>query len=325
VASLFIMLWGARLSGFLLFRILKTGTDTRFDNKRDKFFPFLGFWVAQMVWVWVVSLPVTIINSPKITTYRQPGFGTGRDIAGVLLWTLGFVVESVADVQKYRFKTQQAQNGGDNRSSDICDTGLFSWSRHPNYFGEIILQFAIFTTTISPSAYSGYIPAGSGAHAAQYASILGPIFLTLLLMFVSGLTLQERPAAKKRYEKSLTSSSDGDGDNAGTAATTSWQRYKTYLQRTSILIPIPPQLYSRLPTWIKRTILLEFPIYVFDPAKHADQGSEAAAVEEGRITRQQGQGQQGDGDRERTSQSQSQRQDEAEGEGEEQRRLVEQK
>lgn len=51
VASLFIMLWGARLSGFLLFRILKTGSDGRFDDKRDKFLPFLGFWVAQMVWV----------------------------------------------------------------------------------------------------------------------------------------------------------------------------------------------------------------------------------------------------------------------------------
>ena len=50
--SLFIMIWGARLSGFLLFRILKTGKDDRFDDKRDKFFPFLGFWVFQMFWVW---------------------------------------------------------------------------------------------------------------------------------------------------------------------------------------------------------------------------------------------------------------------------------
>ena len=51
VASIFIMLWGARLSGFLLFRIIKTGKDDRFDDKRDKFFSFLGFWVFQMIWV----------------------------------------------------------------------------------------------------------------------------------------------------------------------------------------------------------------------------------------------------------------------------------
>lgn len=51
IVSLFLMVWGARLSGFLLFRILKTGKDDRFDDKRDKFFSFLGFWVAQMIWV----------------------------------------------------------------------------------------------------------------------------------------------------------------------------------------------------------------------------------------------------------------------------------
>lgn len=73
-------------------------------------------------------------------------------------------------------------------------------------------------------------------------------------MFVSGLTLQERPGAKKRYEK-------GEG----------WPEYAAYLHRTSMLIPFPPQLYKQLPVILKRTLFLEFPIYVFDPAKHADQ------------------------------------------------------
>ena len=71
VVSVFIMAWGARLSGFLLFRILKTGKDDRFDDKRDKFFSFLGFWVFQMIWVWSVSLPVTLLNSPNVTQYGQ--------------------------------------------------------------------------------------------------------------------------------------------------------------------------------------------------------------------------------------------------------------
>jgi steroid 5-alpha reductase family enzyme len=141
VCSVFIMLWGARLSGFLLFRILKTGKDDRFDDKRDKFWSFLGFWVAQMVWVWAVSLPVTILNSPNVTKYGQPKFGTGRDIAGVILFAVGLIMESLSDIQKYRFRTAHGRDGS------VCDVGLFKWTRHPNYFGEIILQFGMFSNS----------------------------------------------------------------------------------------------------------------------------------------------------------------------------------
>lgn len=263
VDSLFIMFWGARLSGFLLFRIIKTGKDDRFDDKRDDFFKFLFFWVFQMFWVWTVSLPVTLLNSPNIMQYNQPSFGTGRDIAGVILWSVGFVMESYSDVQKYLFRSNPANKG------KTCDVGLFSWSRHPNYFGEIIMQFAIFMIAISPAAY-GYIPTGSGAYNALYASILGPFFLTILLMFVSGLTLQERPGAKKKFE--------GDGpDGPG------WTQYKRWTERTSILIPFPPQAYVYVPTMLKRTLFLEFPLYVFDPSKHADQSKvQDRQAEEGR-------------------------------------------
>lgn len=73
-------------------------------------------------------------------------------------------------------------------------------------------------------------------------------------MFVSGLPLQERPGAKKRYES---------GNH--------WESFSEYTKRTSILIPFPPQLYARMPTVVKRMIFLEFPLYVFDPAKHLDQ------------------------------------------------------
>lgn len=252
------MIWGFRLSAFLLFRILKTGTDTRFDDKRDKFFPFLGFWVAQMLWVWIVSLPITMLNSPAVLAFEQPKFGTGCDIAGVILFVIGFLLEAVADVQKYLFRSRPENKG------HVCDVGLFAWSRHPNYFGEILLQFGmrfsssriianhlgIYIIALSPSAYNFTF---GGAHAAQYASILGPIFLTVLLMFVSGLNLQERPGAKRRYES-------GRG----------WTEYCRYTERTSIMLPLPPSLYVRLPTILKRTLLVEFPIYVFDPAKHSE-------------------------------------------------------
>lgn len=115
---------------------------------------------------------------------------------------------------------------------------------------------------VSPAA-EGFVH--GGARKALYASILSPIFLTTLLMFVSGLNLQERPGAKKRYEK----------DNH-------WEEYSRYLNRTSMLIPFPPQIYEKLPTVLRRTVFLEFPMYVFDPAKHADVSQGQHNAEEGR-------------------------------------------
>lgn len=88
-----------------------------------------------MLWVWTVSLPVTILNSPNVTQFQQPDFGTGRDIAGVVLYSIGFIMESVSDIQKYRFRSAHGSDGA------VCDIGFFAWTRHPNYFGEIIIQF----------------------------------------------------------------------------------------------------------------------------------------------------------------------------------------
>lgn len=123
---------------------------------------------------------------------------------------------------------------------------------------------------VSPAAYH-YVK--GAAYAALYATIVGPFFLTLLLMFVSGLPLQERPGAKKRYES---------GNH--------WESFSRYVQRTSILIPFPPQLYEKMPAILKRTLFLEFPLYVFDPAKHADMGKvrEREAEEARRDERQSG-------------------------------------
>lgn len=136
VASLFLIVWALRLSGFLFYRVLKTGKDDRFDDKRDKFFAFLGFWIFQMIWVWTCSLPVTVLNSPAVLAYPQRGFGTGRDIAGVVMYSIGLVMESVSDAQRMRFRAK-----GDR--SAVCDEGFFYVSRHPNYFGEIIVQFGL--------------------------------------------------------------------------------------------------------------------------------------------------------------------------------------
>jgi steroid 5-alpha reductase family enzyme len=139
VASSLLALWAARLSGFLLYRILKTGHDARFDDKRDRFFPFLGFWVAQMLWVWVVSLPVTVLNSPAVGGGKSEPWGSGRDIAGVVLFGLGFTLETEADLVRFRWRNTRDRTG-----SAFCDRESWKWSRHPNYFGEIILQFGKF-------------------------------------------------------------------------------------------------------------------------------------------------------------------------------------
>lgn len=143
IASIFIILWALRLSGFLLFRILKTGKDDRFDDKRDKFFPFLGFWVFQMLWVWTVSLPVTLLNSPNVLQYRQPDFGKATDIIGIIFFAFAFTIEAVSDVQKYRFKqSEQGQQPG-----AVCNVGFFKYSRHPNYFGEIMTQVGKYSSS----------------------------------------------------------------------------------------------------------------------------------------------------------------------------------
>lgn len=125
------------------------------------------------------------------------------------------------------------------------------------------MQFAIYMIAVSPAA--AHTVKGVASRA-LYATILGPFFLTLLLMFVSGLTLQERPGAKKRFDS---------GNH--------WESYKRYTERTSILLPFPPVLYQRVPVWLRRTVFLEFPIYVFDPAKHADKSKvREREAEEGR-------------------------------------------
>jgi len=243
VVSSFAMVWGVRLSGFLFYRILKSGTDTRFDDKRTNFFKFLGFWIFQIVWVWTVSLPITFLNSPNVSSVSTGGntcaFNKGSDVVGIIMFSVGFAIETIADQSKFAFKNLSSDK------SAFMKSGLWAWSRHPNYFGEILLWFGIFTTCIAPAAY-GFT--SGRASQAQYASIVGPIFLVVLLFGLSGLPLQEKATARKRYENNER-----------------WQEFSRYLECTSIFFPIPPPLYKRLPIWLRRTILLEFPCYIYTP------------------------------------------------------------
>lgn len=118
-----------------------------------------------------------------------------------------------------------------------------------SYFAEIFLWWGIWILCLSPSTNG---PVTGSGYAAQYASIVGPVFITLLLFGLSGLPLQEVPAQKKMYK------SDKRED------------YAQYLRQTSIVIPLPPVLYRPLPLWLKRSVLLDFPFYQYDPSQDKD-------------------------------------------------------
>jgi hypothetical protein len=79
-------------------------------------------------------------------------------------------------------------------------------------------------------------------------------------MFATGIPTAEKPQARKFYL--MSHGPDVDGRNAN-----AWRHYKVYLERTSILIPIPPAVYSQFPVWLKRTVLLDFSMYYFDEEK----------------------------------------------------------
>ncbi|KAG5535217.1 hypothetical protein RHGRI_023110 [Rhododendron griersonianum] len=125
VLTLLVVVWGLRLGLFLLMRILQWGEDRRFDEMRASLGKLAMFWAFQAVWVWTVSLPVTIVNASD----RDPSL-QAEDIIGWIIWSIGISVEATADQQKLTFK-----NSPDNRGKWCC-VGLWKYSRHPNYFGE---------------------------------------------------------------------------------------------------------------------------------------------------------------------------------------------
>ncbi|KAI9101516.1 hypothetical protein K1719_023760 [Acacia pycnantha] len=224
VLTCLVVVWGLRLAIFLLFRILQWGEDRRFDEMRSSLGKLAVFWTFQAVWVWTVSLPVTVVNASNRNPYLQT-----EDVVGWIMWCVGFIVEGTADQQKLNFKRSPENRG------KWCDVGLWKYSRHPNYFGEILLWWGIFV---------GSAPV---LHGAEWLVIFGPVFLTLLLLFVSGLPLLEESADKKYGNV---------------------EAYLIYKRRTSPLIPLLPSVYGSLPLWFKTYFLFEFPLY----NRHLPQG-----------------------------------------------------
>jgi steroid 5-alpha reductase family enzyme len=229
VVTVAVCIWGFRLGLFLLWRVCQRGHDARFDEMRAKFWSFLGFWVYQMMWVFLVGMPYVFLNGAENDVELN-----NLDYVAWVMWSVGFVCEAVADQQKYFFNANSENKG------KLLKTGVYSWTRHPNYFGEIIMWLAVFLTC--SNVFQDNTLWG-------YASVISPIFTFLILMFLSGVKL-----STARYEKRF-----GDSEE--------WKQYKA---QTSMLIPLPPFLYSRFPSPLK-WICCNFPM--FGPSQNPESSS----------------------------------------------------
>lgn len=169
-----IVLWGARLGAYLLIRIWKTGRDKRFDDKRNHFWKFLGFWLLQGVTVWMVMIPTIFFM------HTESLHITWLSITGLVVWGLGLVLETVADYQKYTFI-----NNPDNQGKWI-QSGVWSFSRHPNYLGEIMVWIGVYAFTVC-----------SLMTHQKLIGLASPIFIATLIIFVSGIPLLEQSADKR--------------------------------------------------------------------------------------------------------------------------------
>jgi len=174
LAAACVVVWAARLGGYLLARILKIGKDARFDDKRGDFVKFLAFWVLQALAVWAIMLPVTVLLS--LPSAAPLG---AVSLAGAVIWLVGFAIEAAADAQKYAFRNDPANAGR------WIQSGLWKFSRHPNYFGEVVLWWGLFILAL---------PAFG---APLLFTLVGPVFITLLLLRVSGVPLLEKSADEK--------------------------------------------------------------------------------------------------------------------------------
>ncbi|CAL4061962.1 unnamed protein product, partial [Meganyctiphanes norvegica] len=169
-----ICLWAFRLGIFLFIRVMLAGQDKRFGKALNNPIRFLFSWTMQGVWVILTLLPSIIC----VTSPQQRPLGL-RDYIGWGFWALGFIIEILADYQKTRWRNNPANE------DKFINVGLWSISRHPNYFGEIMLWFGLY---ISASAtFSGY----------EYFSVLCPLFNYLLITRISGIPLLESYANKK--------------------------------------------------------------------------------------------------------------------------------
>lgn len=197
IIGVLVLIWAGRLGSFLFRRVKRVGKDGRFDKIKQSFPRFLTMWVVQGLWVTATAGAAYA----AITSGSKQSFGV-LGIIGLAIWVAGFTIEVIADRQKTAFKKDAANNG------KFINTGLWAWSRHPNYFGEITLWTGM--ALIALPALQGW----------QYATLISPLFVYFLLTRISGVTMLERRSDKKW---------GGEAD------------YETYKATTPVLVPQPPK------------------------------------------------------------------------------------
>jgi steroid 5-alpha reductase family enzyme len=197
VIGTLVLVWCARLGSFLFRRVKRDGKDGRFDDIKPHWGRFLMAWTFQGLWVFMTLLAALLaITSPA---------GLGWDLLatlGLLIWLTGFALEVIADRQKSAFRADPGNRGR------FITTGLWAWSRHPNYCGEILLWTGI--ALMATPTFAGW----------QWLGWLSPLFVTWLLMKVSGIPMLEQRADEKW---------GGQPD------------YEAYKARTPVLLMKPPK------------------------------------------------------------------------------------
>ena len=193
-----VLFWSLRLAGFLFIRISKAGSDSRFDDIKTRPLRFLMAWTLQGLWVLLTAAAALAVITGGA---REPLGIIG--IVGIAVWLVGIGIEIVADAQKSKFKADASNDG------KFINTGLWAWSRHPNYFGEILLWTGMAIVAIP--VLQGW----------QWATLISPVFVAFLLIRVSGIPMLEEKADERW---------GGEDD------------YERYKRRTPVLVPKPPAL-----------------------------------------------------------------------------------
>ena len=196
VLAILVAVWSVRLGSFLFLRIQASGGDRRFDQIKTNPWRFLLTWTMQALWV-VLTAGAALAAMTSGSDARLGLVG----ILGILVWAVGLGLEWVADAQKRAFRADPGNKGR------FIRTGLWAWSRHPNYFGEITLWVGV--ALVALPALSGW----------QYVTLISPVFVALLLIRISGIPMLEARAQREW------------GDDP---------EFQAYVARTPVLVPRPP-------------------------------------------------------------------------------------
>lgn len=192
-----ISIWAIRLVIYLFVRIKKIGKDKRFDGMREDFRKFLSFWILQGFSVWMIMIPSSIYLGSSVTTISI------ISLVGLVIWVKGLLIETIADYQKFMFK-----NNPKNKSK-WTQTGLWKYSRHPNYFGEMLCWIGVYIFTFSSLQGLNIL-----------FGLASPIYITFILLFVTGI-----PKLEKKYDERYKGNKE----------------YEEYKRKTSLFVLLPPK------------------------------------------------------------------------------------